>query len=198
MLYWIHLARTKFELTALVVINTDCSGSCISNYHTITTMTTPSLVRVDDNYAFYLPTHLAGYFYCLLTATTIKKNRRPRHFAPFQCISLTSKPNSLCNSISNVLTLILLAYWTNRQWVDMLVHSRHIILIVSQPDFTISLKCCVVSRKQKIQISLFWGVPQHNIELSINTRIELHIKEYCNDIIRFFFKILMFSMSLFL
>ena len=30
-----------FELTALVVIDTDCTGSCISNYHTIKTTTTP-------------------------------------------------------------------------------------------------------------------------------------------------------------
>jgi hypothetical protein len=28
-----------FELTALVVIDTDCTGSCKSNYHTITTTT---------------------------------------------------------------------------------------------------------------------------------------------------------------
>jgi hypothetical protein len=30
-----------FELTTLVVIGTDCIGSCKSNYHTITTMTVP-------------------------------------------------------------------------------------------------------------------------------------------------------------
>jgi hypothetical protein len=32
-------AMTGFELTTLVVIGTECSGSCKSNYHTITTMT---------------------------------------------------------------------------------------------------------------------------------------------------------------
>jgi len=32
-----------FELTALVVIGTDCTCSCKSNYHAITTMTTPIL-----------------------------------------------------------------------------------------------------------------------------------------------------------
>jgi hypothetical protein len=31
-----------FELTILVVIGTDCTGSCKSNYHTIMTMTAPS------------------------------------------------------------------------------------------------------------------------------------------------------------
>ena len=36
MLYRVHLARAGFELPTLVVIGTDCTGSCISNYHTIT------------------------------------------------------------------------------------------------------------------------------------------------------------------
>ena len=30
-----------FELTTLVVIGTDCTGSCISNYHMITTTSVP-------------------------------------------------------------------------------------------------------------------------------------------------------------
>ena len=37
-----HLACSRFELTTLVVIDTDCIGSFKSNYHTITTMTTPA------------------------------------------------------------------------------------------------------------------------------------------------------------
>jgi hypothetical protein len=41
MLYGLHLAMNGFELIALMVIGTDCTGSCKSNYHTITTMTTP-------------------------------------------------------------------------------------------------------------------------------------------------------------
>jgi hypothetical protein len=32
-----------FELTTVVVIGTDNTGSCKSNYHTITTMTAPDL-----------------------------------------------------------------------------------------------------------------------------------------------------------
>ena len=44
MLYWVHLAWTGFEPTMLVVIGTDCIGSCKSNYHTITTMTAPLLM----------------------------------------------------------------------------------------------------------------------------------------------------------
>jgi hypothetical protein len=41
MLYRLHLAWMGFELTTLVVIGTDCIGSCKSNYHTITTATAP-------------------------------------------------------------------------------------------------------------------------------------------------------------
>jgi len=40
MLYWVHLAWVGFELM-LVVIGTDCIGSCKSNYHTITTTKAP-------------------------------------------------------------------------------------------------------------------------------------------------------------
>ena len=36
MLYRVHLDWTGFELTTLVVISTNCIGSYISNYHTIT------------------------------------------------------------------------------------------------------------------------------------------------------------------
>jgi hypothetical protein len=40
MLYRVHLAWANFELTTLVVvIGTDCIGSCKSNYHMITTTT---------------------------------------------------------------------------------------------------------------------------------------------------------------
>ena len=40
-LYRVHLACAGFELTMLVVIGTDCIGSYKSNYHAITTTTTP-------------------------------------------------------------------------------------------------------------------------------------------------------------
>ena len=43
MLYRVHLSSARFELTTLVVIGADCIGSCKSNYHTITTTTSPFL-----------------------------------------------------------------------------------------------------------------------------------------------------------
>jgi hypothetical protein len=37
MLYRVHLPGTEFELTTIVAIDIDCTGSCKSNYQTITT-----------------------------------------------------------------------------------------------------------------------------------------------------------------
>jgi hypothetical protein len=39
MLYRVHTTWVGFELTTLVVIGTDCIGSYISNYHSITATT---------------------------------------------------------------------------------------------------------------------------------------------------------------
>jgi len=44
MLYRVHFAMTGFNLTTLAVIAIDCTGSCKSNYHTITTAV-PSSTR---------------------------------------------------------------------------------------------------------------------------------------------------------
>ena len=40
-LFRVHLVWAGFELTALVVIDTDYIDSCASNYHAITTTTAP-------------------------------------------------------------------------------------------------------------------------------------------------------------
>ena len=53
MLYRVHLAITGFELTTLVVIGTDCTGSCKSNYNTIMTTTTPHIT-----FEYEFSTHL--------------------------------------------------------------------------------------------------------------------------------------------
>ena len=41
MLYRVNLTSAGFTLTTLVVIGTDCTGSCKSNYYTIMTKTVP-------------------------------------------------------------------------------------------------------------------------------------------------------------
>ena len=48
MLYRVHLAWARFELTTLVVIGTECIGSCKSSYHMITTTTAPETYRVSQ------------------------------------------------------------------------------------------------------------------------------------------------------
>jgi hypothetical protein len=54
MLYWVHLVWTRFELTNLVVIDTDYIGGCISDYHTITTMTTPTFIDILPKWSLSL------------------------------------------------------------------------------------------------------------------------------------------------
>jgi len=46
LLYGVHLAMSCFELTTLVVIYTDCMGSCKSYYHVITTTTAPNCIPI--------------------------------------------------------------------------------------------------------------------------------------------------------
>ena len=43
MLYRVHLACAEFELTTLVVIDTDRIGNYKSNYHMLTTTTVPGV-----------------------------------------------------------------------------------------------------------------------------------------------------------
>ena len=51
---------SRFELTTLVVIGTDCIGSCKSNYHTITTTMVPQSHNVHCIYHTYL-NHIGLY-----------------------------------------------------------------------------------------------------------------------------------------
>ena len=46
MLHRVHFVLVGFESTTLVVIGTDCTGSCKSNYHTITTKTVPYCIML--------------------------------------------------------------------------------------------------------------------------------------------------------
>ena len=64
MLYRVHLTMKGFKLKTLVVIGTDRTGSCKSNYHTITTTTTPYLMCTIDLYVddLYLPVDTSWTF----------------------------------------------------------------------------------------------------------------------------------------
>jgi hypothetical protein len=56
MLYRVHLAWAGFELTTLVLLGTDCIGSCKSNYHTTTTTTA-------HNYFHFIGFRFNNYLY---------------------------------------------------------------------------------------------------------------------------------------
>ena len=63
MLYQVHIAWAGFELTMLVVIGFDCTGSCKSHYHTITTMTA---LNTFGEYSYWVYIHLKNYTICSL------------------------------------------------------------------------------------------------------------------------------------
>ena len=55
------LPWVRFEITTLVVIGTDCIGSCKSNYYAITTMMSPSSRWVQASVIKLLKTRLCSY-----------------------------------------------------------------------------------------------------------------------------------------
>ena len=66
-LYGVYLAWTGFELTTLVVIGTDCIGSCKSNYHMITTTTTPNIDTgsfISTKFNFHITMLLHAIYSC--------------------------------------------------------------------------------------------------------------------------------------
>jgi len=63
MLYWVHLAWERFNLTPLVVIGTDCTSSCKSNYYTITTMTA-SVIKINLPLRFHFPVQVGQLCHC--------------------------------------------------------------------------------------------------------------------------------------
>ena len=68
MLYRVHLIWVGFELTRLVVIGTDCIGSCKSNYDMIMTTTAPVLLCDEWTLLINLPIVTnKSYFYFLLS-----------------------------------------------------------------------------------------------------------------------------------
>ena len=56
---WVHLAMIEIRPYILVIICTDCTGSCKSNYHTIMTMTNICIYNCDQ-YIFCISSCLHG------------------------------------------------------------------------------------------------------------------------------------------
>jgi hypothetical protein len=94
MLYRVHLPWTRFELTTLVVIGTDCIGYCKSNYHTITTAITTMISRLQHT-NFNTQIKMVNFISCLAVV-----------------IKLVYK------NITTLNTLILLFYLVFFHWYD--------------------------------------------------------------------------------
>jgi hypothetical protein len=61
MLYRVHFTWTWLELITLVVIGTDCIGSCKSNYNTITTAKAPNSDYIHYQWFVNFPLHTIKY-----------------------------------------------------------------------------------------------------------------------------------------
>ena len=79
MLYRVHLTWEGFELTTLVVIGTDCIGSCKSNYHTIMTTVAPIFsyeirdTKTSNNIMFgVMSFNLSSLFDCPIICKNVK------------------------------------------------------------------------------------------------------------------------------
>ena len=97
MLYQLHLIWAWFKLTNLVVICTDCIGSCKSNYRTITATETPMFI-----YLFRHECSSGG-------------SCRRRRFAYIRCCCRSVEKMYTCGDSTGV--------WKS-SWFDCRVHGR--------------------------------------------------------------------------
>jgi hypothetical protein len=110
---------SKFELTALVVIGTDCIGSCKSNYHTIT------YSPVSKQYINQSQT-LFGINICLFVQHLTKIFRITiNHMACNFC-----NTGILCNNGNH----------SYIKWISIIVYARSQLLFDNRIPFTAFLK----------------------------------------------------------
>ena len=98
MLYRVHHVMNGFKLTSVVVIGTDCTCSCKSNYHTITATTAPLHVSI------YLTFTYAYIMYSLTLINTkyqVNILRYRSHVVKYKCTIFT---------LVNFILLILVAF----------------------------------------------------------------------------------------
>jgi hypothetical protein len=67
MVYRVYLNRVGLKLTTLVVVGTNYTGSCKSNYHTITITTTPWHLYIlsGSKYKFYTDKSELDFIYIM-------------------------------------------------------------------------------------------------------------------------------------
>ena len=91
---------TGFELTSLVVIGTDCTGSCKSNYHAITTTTASSGKDTLHTLIMYL-------MYVVVVESIVRWKWYPRNITDLQ--QVTYKVNLIKNRC--LLDCFSFTYW---------------------------------------------------------------------------------------
>jgi hypothetical protein len=76
---------------------------------------------------------------------------------------------------------IVLAHWNNSLRVDMSIHSRHIIPILSQPVFALTPECCVLSGEATNTNSIVFGLTRPGLEHTIYCTRGKHANHYTTD-----------------
>jgi hypothetical protein len=83
----------RFELTTLVVIGTDCIGSCKSNYYTITATTTPPPPKKFKTMDFKVSNYVlySNFKYMLVSINIVEIQGHIRNIAPNYLLELSIK-----------------------------------------------------------------------------------------------------------
>jgi hypothetical protein len=104
-----------FELTTLVVIGTDCTGSCKSNYHMITTMTTPNKYLHESTTWYTMDTNEHSHVGCFSICCDNCKFCRTRQTQCKQELSCSDVGNWLLCNIQSII------YKTNSYFLQKLL-----------------------------------------------------------------------------
>jgi hypothetical protein len=111
LLYRVHHECAGFELTTLVIIGTDCIGSCKSNYYTTTTTTTPSdlwLSQCNTTAASWQgsPPVPVLLYHIMLYQEVWQWLATGRWFSPDPLVSSTNKTD--CHDVTEILLKVAL------------------------------------------------------------------------------------------
>jgi hypothetical protein len=81
----------RFDLTTLVVIGTDCIGSCKSNYYTITATTTPPPPKKFKTMDFKVSNYVlySNFKYMLVSINIVEIQGHIRNIAPNYLLELS-------------------------------------------------------------------------------------------------------------
>ena len=109
---------TGFELTTLMVIGIDCTGSCKSNYHTITTTTTPYIDNLFLQNKFFTSRE-----YCY------------HHNLEYESLIWNTLSSTNCWNLSIALTFFFQLSCASSDMTFQLVEERHYLIEVEDTLF---------------------------------------------------------------